>query len=96
MAPRGTGGTCPPNPKSRQKLSKKNGVKLVGYIFRLKNYVKIPPPFLLDFSELAPPLGASGRNCPSLNDENPAWCLLFGKDGTPHCDPMAFFKQFSI
>ena len=38
------GGTCPPMIKRRQKLSKKNGIKLVGYIFRLKNYVKIPPP----------------------------------------------------
>ena len=28
-----------PNPKSRQKFSKKNAIKLVGYTFRLKNYV---------------------------------------------------------
>ena len=35
-------GLVPPNPKSPQKLSKKNGMKLVGYTFRLKNYVKIP------------------------------------------------------
>ena len=41
-----------PNPKSRQKLSKKNGIKLVGYSFRLKNYVKNLP-LLSDFSELA-------------------------------------------
>ena len=41
--------------KSRQKLSMKTGIKLVGYTFRLKNYVKTPP-FLSDFSELAPPL----------------------------------------
>ena len=26
-----------------QKLSKKNGIKLVGYTFQLKNYVRIPP-----------------------------------------------------
>ena len=52
------GGIRPPPPilKSRQKLSMKNGIKLVGYTFRLKNYVKIPP-FLSDFSELVPPLG---------------------------------------
>ena len=31
-------------PKSRQKLSKKNDIKLVGHTFRLKNYVQIPPP----------------------------------------------------
>ena len=42
-APRG-GGLVTPNPKSRQTLSKKNGLNLVGYTFRLKNYVKIPPP----------------------------------------------------
>ena len=53
----GTGGDSSPPPilKSRQKLSKKNGIKLVGYTFRLKNYVKIQP-FLSDLSELAPPL----------------------------------------
>ena len=44
-----------PNPKSRQKLSKKNGIELVGYTFRLKNYVKIPSS-LSDFLELALPL----------------------------------------
>ena len=38
----GLGGLSPPNPKSRQKLSKKNGIRLVGYTFRLRNYVKIP------------------------------------------------------
>ena len=27
------GKTCPPNRKSRQKLSKQNGIKLVGYTF---------------------------------------------------------------
>ena len=56
-APRGDWGIRPPPPipKSRQKLSKKKGIKLVGYTFRLKNYVKIPP-FLSDLSELAPPL----------------------------------------
>ena len=37
------------------KLSKKNGIKLVGYTFRLKNYVRIPP-VLSDFSDLMPPL----------------------------------------
>ena len=31
-------------PKSLQEFSKKNGMKLVGYTFRLKNNVKIPPP----------------------------------------------------
>ena len=40
----GLGGFVPPNSQSRQKLSMKNGIKLVGYTFRLKNYVKIPPP----------------------------------------------------
>ena len=51
-APRGEGlgGLVPPNPKSRQKLSKKNAINLVGYTLRLKNYVKIPP-FLSDFSK---------------------------------------------
>ena len=51
----------PPNPKSRQKLSKKNGIKLVGYTFRLKNHVKIAT-FLPGFSELAPPLVAMKPN----------------------------------
>ena len=37
----------PPIPRSRQKLAVKNGMKLVGYTFRLKNYVKIPPPISL-------------------------------------------------
>ena len=40
----GLGGLVHPNSQSRQKLSMKNGIKLVGYTFRLKNYVKIPPP----------------------------------------------------
>ena len=40
----GTGGdSSPPILKSRQKLSMKNGIKLVGCTFRLKNYFKIPP-----------------------------------------------------
>ena len=43
-----------PNLNIWQKLSKKNGIKLVGYAFRLKNYVKIPP--TPDFLELVPPL----------------------------------------
>ena len=38
------GGLVPPIPKSRQKLSMKYGLRLVGYTFRLKNNVKIPPP----------------------------------------------------
>ena len=33
MGGTGTGGLVPPNPKSRQKLSKKNGMKLVRYTF---------------------------------------------------------------
>ena len=39
------GDSFPPPPilKSRQKFSMKNGIKLVGYTFRLRNYVKIPP-----------------------------------------------------
>ena len=32
----------------RQELSK-DGIKFVGYTFRLKNYVKIPPPPLFRF-----------------------------------------------
>ena len=32
----------------RQKLSK-SGINLVGYAFRLKNYVKIPPPLFRFF-----------------------------------------------
>ena len=40
----GLGWTCPPNPKSRQKFSKKNAIKLVRYTLRLNNYVKILPP----------------------------------------------------
>ena len=55
---RGSGGgdsSPPPILKSRQKLSMKNGIKLVGCTIRLKNYVKIPP-FLSDLSEVAPPL----------------------------------------
>ena len=39
----GLRGLVSPNLKSRQKFSKKNGIKLVGYTFRLKNYVKIQP-----------------------------------------------------
>ena len=38
----GLRGFSPSNPKSPQRLPKKNGIKLVGYTFRLKNYVKIP------------------------------------------------------
>ena len=34
----------PPNLKSWQILSKKNGIKLVVDTFRLKTYVKMPPP----------------------------------------------------
>ena len=57
-APRGgLGGHVPPNTKSRQKLSNKMVLKSVGYTVRLKNYVKIPPPHLLGFSELVLPLG---------------------------------------
>ena len=48
----------PPNPKSVQKLSKKNNVKLVWYTLRSKNYVKIPL-LVSDFSELATPFGHS-------------------------------------
>ena len=40
----------PPNPKSLQKSSKKNSMKLVGYTPRLKNYVKIPHTLLSYFS----------------------------------------------
>ena len=47
----GAEGLVPPNPKGGQKLSKKNGIKLVGCTFRLKNYVKIRP-ILSDFSVL--------------------------------------------
>ena len=52
----GTVGDLPPNPKSQQKLSKKSGMELVGYTFRLKHYIQIPPPLFWDISELAPPL----------------------------------------
>ena len=48
------GGLVPPNPKSWQKLSKKNGVKLVGYTFRLENYLKsleLPLPYRTPFCE---------------------------------------------
>ena len=48
-APRGGGDCGGPKPRSRQKLSKKNSIKLVGYPFRLKNYVKIPPPTSFGF-----------------------------------------------
>ena len=41
---RGDWGTCPPKSEKLAKLSKKNGIRLVGYTFRLKNYVKISPP----------------------------------------------------
>ena len=51
----GAGGPVPPDPKSRQKLSKKNHMKLIRYTFKLKTYVKISP-LLLDLSELALPL----------------------------------------
>ena len=51
----GLGGFVPPNPKSRQELSKENGIKSVGYTFRFKKKSKSPP-FPSDFSELAPPL----------------------------------------
>ena len=54
-APQGDWGNLPPNWQSWQKLSKKNGIKLVGYTFRLKNHVKIPQ-LLSDFSELVPSL----------------------------------------
>ena len=40
-APRGKGlrgGHVTPNATNRQKLSKKNGIKLVGYTFRLKKH----------------------------------------------------------
>ena len=40
----GSGGLVPPSPKRRQRLSKENGIKLVWYTFRLKNYTKIPLP----------------------------------------------------
>ena len=56
---RGTWGICPPISQKSAKIVKENGMKLVGYAFRLKKYVKIPPPpptFLSDFSELVPPL----------------------------------------
>ena len=39
----GLGGFVPPNPKSRQELSKKNGIKSVGYTFRFKKKSKSPP-----------------------------------------------------
>ena len=41
---RGLGGFVPPNPKNGQKIMKKNGRKLFGYVFRLRNYIKILPP----------------------------------------------------
>ena len=44
-----------PNSQSRGKLSKKNGIKFMGYTIRLQNHVKFPPPpsqFLSEFSEL--------------------------------------------
>ena len=39
----GAWGRLAPNPESWQKLSKKFGIKLVAYTFRLTNYIKIPP-----------------------------------------------------
>ena len=36
-------GTCPLKHQNRQKLSKKNGMKLVGYAFTLKNDIQILP-----------------------------------------------------
>ena len=74
----GIGGIRPPPPilKSRQKLSKKNGIKLVGYTFRLKDYVKIPP-FLSDFSELAPPLHDS---VPSFCQNDDGLCIDWQKE----------------
>ena len=41
--------SLPPNPKSRQKLSKKNGIRFIGYTFRLKNSVNPPPHFFRIF-----------------------------------------------
>ena len=52
VAQGGVGGRVPPHPKSWQKLSKKNGIKLVEYNFRLKNSIK----FLSNFSELVLPM----------------------------------------
>ena len=56
----------PPNTKRQQKLAKKNGMKLIGYTFRLKKYVKIPPPILFYFSELVLSLSPphfKGKQC---------------------------------
>ena len=39
----GLEGTRLPKSQRSAKLLKKNGIKLAGYTFRLKNYVKIPP-----------------------------------------------------
>ena len=54
----------PPNPESQQKLSKKNGIKLVGYTFRLKKYFKSPPPISLGFFRAG---AATGRYPPDIN-----------------------------
>ena len=40
----GGGGLSHPSSKILQKLTKRNGIKLVGYTFGMKNYVKVPPP----------------------------------------------------
>ena len=42
-------GLVSPNPKIWQKLTKKNGIKVGLYAFRLKNYVQIPPNFFWIF-----------------------------------------------
>ena len=59
-APRGRGelgGLTSPQIQefSKQKFSKKNGMKFVDHTVRLKNYVNIPP-LISNFSVLAPPL----------------------------------------
>ena len=55
-----TGGFVPPNPKSRQKFTKKNGIKISCVYLQIEKIRQIPPPppFLSDFSELALPLRA--------------------------------------
>ena len=57
---RGLGGPCPPSPKSRQKLSNKNGMKLVKYTCRLR-ITSNSPHFSRIFSELALAGIATGR-----------------------------------
>ena len=53
----GLGGLVPSKSQKSANLVKEKWHKIVGYTFRLENYVKIsPPPFLSDFSDLAPPL----------------------------------------